>query len=141
MEKRITGGYAMNHKLPNELIISLTSWPGRIKTVHITIESLFEQSLKADKVILWLASEQFPNKEKDLHDELQDLKNNCLEIEWYKDIRSYKKLIPTLKMYPEAIIVTADDDNIYPVMWLEKLVHSYLKYPKDIHCHRVTQFF
>ena len=124
-----------------DLIISLTSFPARINAVRETIESLLNQSMCADKIILWLAEEQFPNKEKDLPQELLELIPKGLKIDWCNDIRSYKKLIPTLKKYPESIIVTADDDNIYPKQWLEKLYNSYLKYPNDIHAHRITKFF
>ena len=124
-----------------DIIVSLTSFPARIDTVHETIESLLDQSLHADKIILWLAEEQFPNKEADLPQSLLNLKGRGLTIDWYKDIRSYKKLIPTLKKYPNSIIVTADDDNIYPKQWLQKLYDSYLKYPKDIQAHRITKFF
>lgn len=42
-----------------------------------------------------------------------DLRDKELTIDWYHDIKSYKKLIPTLQKYPDSIIVTADDDIIY----------------------------
>lgn len=122
------------------IIVSLTSFPARIGTVNQTIESLLNQTFKADKVILWLAPEQFPNKEADLPKQLLDLREKGLTIDWYHDIRSYKKLIPTLKKYPDAVIVTADDDLIYSQDWLKKLWDSYQKNPADIHCHRVTKF-
>ena len=124
----------------NEIIVSLTSYPARINTVHLAIESILNQSVKADNVILWLAEEQFPNKEKDLPQQLLNLIPQGLTIGWCENIKSYKKLIPTLRQYPDALIVTADDDNIYNKKWLEKLYKSYLKYPHDIHAHRVTKF-
>lgn len=123
-------------KLKLNMIISLTSYPARIKTVHQTIYSLLTQSICADEVILWLAEEQFPNQEKDLPQELLALTKIGLKIEWCHDIKSFKKLIPALKKYPEAIIITADDDVLYPKDWLEKLLLSYVKNPKAVHCHR-----
>jgi len=120
----------------NKIIISLTSYPARIGTVNQTIESLLNQSMKADKVILWLAPEQFPNKEQDLPQQLLALKDKGLTINWYHDIRSYKKLIPTLKLYPDAIIVTADDDIIYPSFWLRNLYNGYCNNKNVIWCHR-----
>ena len=131
----------INHLYEPEIIVSLTSYPGRIDTVNQTVESILNQSLKADKVILWLAPEQFPQKEKDLPKQLLTLRERGLIIDWYHDIKSYKKLIPTLKKYPGALVITADDDNIYQPHWLEKLYKSYKKYPTDIQCHRVTKFY
>ena len=119
-----------------EIIVSLTSYPARINTVSQTIESLLNQSMKADKVILWLAPEQFPHKEQDLPQDLLNLVGKGLIIDWYHDIRSYKKLIPTLKKYPNAIVITADDDALYDKNWLYKLYKSYLSDQHCIHCHR-----
>ena len=125
----------------SELIVSLTSFPARINTVNQTIESLLNQTIKADKVILWLAPEQFPNLEKDLPQQLLDLRNKGLIIDWYHDIRSYKKLIPTLKRYPEAIIITADDDIIYENNTVEKLYKAHLKSPHSVISHRTTRLY
>ena len=112
-------------KRDKELIVSLTSYPARIDTVNQTIITLLDQNLSADKVILWLAPEQFPNREKDLPQELLDLREKGLTIDWYHDIKSYKKLIPALKKYPEAIIITADDDILYSSNWLQNLYNQY----------------
>lgn len=120
----------------NEFIVSLTSYPKRIDKVHLVIMSIIDQSVKPDKIILWLAESQFPNLEKDLPNELIRLKANGLTIKWCEDIKSYKKLIPVLKESPESIIITADDDVIYDKNWLKYLIESYLKNPYCIHCHR-----
>lgn len=121
------------------LIVSLTSFPARIKIVNYTIESIMLQRKKANMVVLWLADEQFPNKEKDLPKRLLRLADYGLTIKWCKDIRSYKKLIPSLEVFPDDIIVTADDDIWYPPEWLEMLYKSYTKEPKLIHAHRALQ--
>ena len=124
----------------SEIIVSLTSFPGRIKIVHKTLYSIMNQSMKPKKIILWLSKKQFENLEEDLPTELVELKEKGLTIEWTEDdLRSYKKLIPTLQKYPDYIIVTADDDIYYTVDWLKDLYESYLKYPKDIHCHIITR--
>ena len=121
------------------LIVSLTSFPARIKTVNYTIESILLQKKKANLVVLWLATEQFPNKEKDLPKHLLRLTQFGLIIKWCNDIRSYKKLVPALEEYPNDIIVTADDDVWYPPEWLDRLYSSYLKDPTLIHVHRALQ--
>lgn len=120
------------------IVVSLTSYPGRIDVVHKTITTLLHQSLKPDVVILWLAYEQFRNKS--LPIDLINLKKYGLEIKWCDDIRSYKKLIPALELFPDDIIVTADDDNYYENDWLEKLYNSYIKHPDCISVHKATKF-
>jgi len=122
------------------VIISFTSFPTRIGKVHIMVRSLFLQTVSPDKMILWLAPEQFPNREADLPPRLLEMTKFGLSIEWYRDIRSYKKLIPALKKYPDAVIVTADDDMLYTRHWLENLYAAHLQNPHSIQSHRVTEF-
>lgn len=123
-----------------KLIVSLTSFPERIPEIHFTLYSLLTQNLKPDEVVLWLANEQFPNKEADLPQIVLDLQKNGLTIKWCEDLRSYKKLLPSLKEFPEDIIVVVDDDVYYPQNWLEKLYKQHLKFPKCVighRCHRI----
>ena len=103
------------------LIVSLTSYPKRMYDIHLCLYSLLTQDLKPDKVILWLAEEQFPHRSKDVPKKVRDLKEFGLEIKWCSDLKSYKKLIPALQQYPDACIVTADDDIYYPENWLRGL--------------------
>ena len=117
-----------------QLIVSLTSFPARINTVHLTINTLLRQKVKPDRVILWLTEEQFPNGK--LPDELIRLLDLGLEIKYCEDLRSYKKLVPTLKEFPDDIIVTVDDDMFYPTDWLEGLYDAYLKNPENIYTRR-----
>lgn len=120
----------------SDIIISLTSFPERIDEVPYTIYSLLNQSLKPSKVVLWLAIDEFPNKEKDLPEKLLNLKNNGLSIGWCNNLKSFKKLIPSLNEYPSNIIVTADDDIFYRKDWLKSLYDAYLNNPNSIICSR-----
>ena len=118
------------------IIVSLTSFPERINEIHFALYSLLNQSFKPEKVILWLAEEQFPKREEDIPQKVLNLKENGLEIEWCENIKSYKKLIPALKKYPEKSIVTADDDLFYERDWLEKLVKTHQIYPNYVIANR-----
>lgn len=122
-----------------KIIVSLTSFPDRIPSLHKNLSSLLSQTVKPDMLILWLAEEQFSNKEQDLPVEILRLKNFGLTIRWCKDLRSYKKLIPTIQEFPEDIIITADDDVFYHPEMIERLYKSYLKYPNHIHCHKTKK--
>ena len=96
--------------------------------------------MQPNKIILWLAESDFPSKEKSLPLNLLELCKKGLTIDYYnQNIKSYLKLIPTLKKYPNKIIITTDDDNMYHKDMVEKLYKSFLKHPKDIHAHRITK--
>ena len=123
----------INSDLRDEsIIVSLTSFPERMHDVHYCLYSLLNQEFKPDKVILWLADSQFPNRENDIPEDVLKLKKNGLSIEWCDDLRSYKKIIPALKQYPDSYIVTADDDIFYPKNWLKTIWEAYQMYPNTI---------
>ena len=137
-DKNIPLGINKEKRTP-ELIVSLTSFPGRINTVHHTIETLLRQTVRPDRLILWLSDSQFQNKENDLPNELLKLKEFGLEILWCEDLKSYKKLVPALKMFPNDIIVTADDDMYYQKDWLQSLYEKYLENPNNIYTRRACR--
>ncbi|QLE00089.1 hypothetical protein HX109_00390 [Galbibacter sp. BG1] len=110
------------------VIVSLTSIPYRLKKVHITIRSILNQSVSPEKIILWL-HEDLKNK---IPKSLKILEGNIFEIRYTHLHCSHKKLIHTLKLYPENVIVTCDDDFIYDEEWLEKLYNEHLINQKDI---------
>ncbi len=124
------------HKRNPQLIVSLTTYPARIRLVEQTIRSLLHQSLRADSVVLWLSEEPFPQKEGDLPESLLLLKKCGLVIDWCDNLKSYKKLIPSLQKYPNDIIVTADDDIIYWPSWLKVLYKEHLRHPTVVITHR-----
>lgn len=117
------------------VIVSLTSYPGRIKKVSLCIQSLLRQSIKPDKVILWLAREQFKNISC-VPNKIRSLQKVGLEIRFCDDLKSYKKIIYTGQEYPNDIIVTADDDVIYPEDWLERLLATWKHHQKCVCCYR-----
>jgi len=117
-----------------KLIVSLTTFPGRINTVYKTISTLLQQTVKPDEVVLWLADEQFPNRE--LPENLTRLQQFGLSIKWCEDIRSFKKLVPSLREFPNDTIITADDDIFYPNNYVESLYQEHLKNPDVIIANR-----
>ena len=119
------------------IIVSLTTFPARIEIVYKTITTLLEQSLKPDLVVLWLAEEQFPNKK--LPENLVNLEKYGLKIKWCNDIRSYKKLIPSLKEFPNDIIITVDDDYYYDKDLVKNLIEEHQKYPKCVIANRAMR--
>ena len=119
------------------IIVSLTSFPARIEKVHLAICSIVQQTRKPDKILLWLAKEQFPNGERDLPKKLLDYQKVGLEIEWCEeDIRPHKKYFYTMQKYPYDIVITVDDDLLYNPRMIELLFLSYFKFPHAVSCMR-----
>ena len=118
----------------DSVIISLTSFPGRIDKVYLCINSLLRQSVRADKIILWLAKEQFPSG--NIPKKLSDLINEQFEIRYCDDLKSYKKIFYTAQEYKDDVIITVDDDTLYPEDWLVELVKTYQSNRDKVCCYR-----
>lgn len=127
-------GVSPDRIINNELIVSLTSFGNRIHEVYLTIESIMQGTIKPNRIVLWLGEE---NRNTVLPIVLQNQIKRGLEIRFCKDIRSYTKLIPSLKSFPEACIVTIDDDVIYEPDLLEHLVNSYNENPDVVSACRI----
>ncbi|MBK5241007.1 glycosyltransferase family A protein [Clostridium sp.] len=121
-----------------EVIVSLTSFPARIDKVNLCLESILRQSHPADKVILWLAKSQFKNKES-LPRKLLNLEKIGVDIRFCEDLKSYKKIFYTAKLYPKDNIITADDDVLYPEDWIEKLIDTHDQNPECVCCYRASE--
>lgn len=102
------------------MVVSLTTFPLRIGKVHLTIQSILRQSRPADRILLWLSKEEFP-EEAQLPANLLRLKEKGLDIRFCDNIRSFKKVFYTAQEFENDVIVTADDDALYPENWLEGL--------------------
>ena len=115
------------------VVLSITSYEERFDDLEIALYSLLNQTLKPDRIIIWLSDEY---DLLNLPYSITKYVKNGLEIRFVKDIKSYTKVIYALKEFENSVIVTADDDVYYPKDWLEKLYHSYISHPEDIQVHR-----
>ena len=107
------------------VIASLTTYPPRIGSAWIAIETLLRQTVRPRKLLLVLNEEEFP--EKVLPRKIRSQARRGLEILWAKkNGRSYDKLIPVRQEFPEDIIVTFDDDKFFPPSLLEELFQASL---------------
>lgn len=114
-------------------IISMTSWKMRIATCSKTLFSLIKQC-PGFHIVLVLSEEEFPQKEKELPENLMVfVENELIELLWvYKNYKSFKKWIFTSQKYPDVPIISADDGCIYVRNYAEELYQTWLKHPKAI---------
>lgn len=132
--------YPLNTEKRDEIVIaSLTSYPARIDCVWLAIKSLLLQTYRPDRVVLWLAEEQFPTRE--LPENLLNLQQYGLEIKWGKDIYGHKKYrVPVMEQKQEEVVITFDDDIIYCPHCIERLMKTHKKFPSCLVCDRGQVF-
>lgn len=126
-------GVSSEQIAPESIIVSLTTHGKRIHTVHLTIESLLQQSLPPNRILLYLGDAEFSDVEQ-LPLVLQRMINRGLEVRFVPDQRSYTKLLPALRDYPDCSIITVDDDLLYPYDLVERLVKAHCATPAAICC-------
>lgn len=119
------------------IIVSMTSFPARIDVVYLAIRSILNQTKKPSKIILWLAAEQFPEGEKELPKTLMELKPKGLHIQFCEDIKAHKKYFFSFQQFPKDLIVTVDDDVIYPENLLDVLFRVHEQHPNCVVANRV----
>ncbi len=120
-------------KREQRIIVSLTSFPARIGTAWIAIETLLRQSVKPDEIILWLAKEQFPN-ENDLPIELIKQRERGLTVCFCDDLMSHKKYFYVMQEYPDDLVILVDDDTFYSKDMIKRLLELHNENPEDIVC-------
>lgn len=125
-------------------IISMTSFPQRIPHIAPAIESILRQKDHDDIFILWLAAEEFPNGLADVPDNIRAFTKDHggeLDIRFTDAIRSFKKIIPALATFPDSIIITVDDDTVYPDDVIPKLKKAHDRRPDVIFSHCVCDIY
>lgn len=125
-----------------QVIVSLTSFPAALGSAVGAVKSVLRGNVLPDKVILYLNSAEFQEAGAQLPEALSELaeQNPRFEIRFYDEkIRSYGKLIPALADFPEAVIVTVDDDVDYSPDMLKELLKWHKRYPEAVISHRAKR--
>lgn len=119
-------------------VVSLTTFGQRLKTVHLTIESIGAGDILPSRIILWLDDDMM---HADLPVAIQRLKKRGLEIKFCKNYGPHKKYYPYLESQDSfnVPLVTADDDILYPRDWLRQLVMAYRESPDVLNCYRARE--
>ena len=118
------------------IIVSMTSYPKRFSTICKPLKSLLRQSIKPDKIIVWLGSD---TSIEDLTDEMRQLEKDGIEFRFDKDknLKPHKKYFYALQEFRDDLVITVDDDIIYPRNMIKSLLTVHKKYPDNICARRV----
>lgn len=102
----------------------MTSYGRRINNLPRVIDSIFNQTVQPNLIVLNLAYDEIIPRDVESY-----LKKQGIEINRVPDTKVYKKLIPTLKKYTEALVISIDDDFLYPPEMIEEFMRIHIKYP------------
>ncbi len=125
----LPASYFLKQSKPDaDVIVSLTSIPSRLGTLHLVIRSLLHQTVRPRKIVLWLHKDLSA----DLPVKLLRLCSDLFEIRFSPYTSSHRKLVHSIEEFPEKVVVTCDDDLMYRRNWLELLVEEHIRRPGKI---------
>lgn len=129
-------GINIGEERENKIIVSVTSIPSRFTSLYLCLETIMRQSLKPDKIILYLGNN---TRNMELPQNLKKLKKRGLTIEYRddKELKPHTKYFYAMQEYPNDIIITFDDDILYNKNVIKMLYESYLKFPNEVSAIRV----
>lgn len=116
-----------------KIIVSLTSYPQRFHTLEICLKSLLLQKMKPDKIIVWYDCDDSRITSGMRKMEMFGVSFRHVEI----NLRSHEKYFYAMQEYKDDIIITVDDDIVYPATLVKSLVSMHNKYPECVCARRV----
>lgn len=121
-------------------IVSLTSFPKRINTLWMVIDSLCNQNLQPRVINLTLCVDEFPNMERDLPNSLLYYKDYGLRISWIDhSLGPHSKYLYALQHYAEHYVITVDDDIYYRKDLVQRLYWISRKFPSCVCANNAVQ--
>lgn len=115
---------------PRKIVVSLTTIPTRIRTIPVVLKSIFNQTMMPDRIILWI-SDKIDNRA-EIEELLKNEIENGIEIRYIQDVRVHTKYYYAMREFPEDLIITIDDDILYPENLIENLYAVHLKNPNCV---------
>ena len=113
----------------NDFVFSLTSYSYRVTdALPYALYSIISQTIKPKKIVVYLDNVNWNNE--NLPSILKKLRNIGVDFRFCEDLKSYKKLIPTLIDFPDNPIITLDDDFYYNTNYHEWMRCAYDKSDK-----------
>ncbi|MGM9834473.1 MAG: glycosyltransferase [Bacilli bacterium] len=124
----------------NKIIVSVTSIPSRFSKLYLSLETIFHQTLKPSKIVLYLGNNIDKTK---IPKQIIKMQKRGLEIKFREDVnlKPHTKYFYAMQEYQDNIIITFDDDIFYNKNVIKILYSSYLKFPNAISCmrpHKIT---
>lgn len=123
------------------IVVSMTSFPGRVGSVWKVVACLLRQSVRPDDIIVWLSQDQFHGDDA-VPQSLRQLVPYGVQVRMVDgDIRSHKKWYYAMLENPDDTVIIVDDDVLYSKFLIESLLAQHATHPTAIVAniaHRMT---
>ena len=131
--KRAFLGKRSRTNTQERVIVSMTSCAERLKNVPLVVDSLLQNSVKPDLIVLNLSEEEFLETGRSLSASIMNLVDKgIIDIIWTPgNLKAFKQFIPTMKKYPDDIIIAVDDGLVYPKDLIETFLKKHKQNPKS----------
>ena len=127
----------INYDIPNrkhKIVISMTTISDRINNLPVILYSFLKQHVQADEINIYISKEKYLF-DKGIHHIPKILmkiikKYKIINIKYVENTGPYRKLIPSIEKYYQnsnVVLITADDDTIYPNNWIKNLYNAFIK--------------
>lgn len=117
-----------------EVIVSLTTYGERLRTVNLSIRSILAGDVLPDRIILWLDKDT----KGDLPEDLVKLEDFGVEIRrGVNNLKPHKKYFYAISENPSSIVITIDDDIMYTQDTVSALMTGFAAHPNCVIARRV----
>lgn len=116
----------------SRLVLSLSPHISDYDAIAAGLQSLLNQTKKADKIIVQLPKAKFENKDFCLN--FIEYLDQGIDLHWCEDLGPYSKLIPALSEYQKDVIVTCNPAWQYAPDFLQTLYSAWQAEPEAAQC-------
>lgn len=123
-------------KQDDRVVISVTSFPKRFDQLAITLKSILLQDVTPGRIVVYLGSD---TKENDITSDMRALKSYGVEyrIDNALNLKGHKKYYYALQEFKDKLVITIDDDIVFPPTMISELLVCHEKYPTAVCARRV----
>lgn len=134
------GFYPSKLRGRDDIVVSLTSYPGRIKNVWMVIDSIFNQKVQPGLICLYLMKDEFPNGESSLPKRLLHYKKIGLKICFREiNLKPHNKYFFALQEFKDRNVITVDDDLYYHDDLISNLLKIHQEHPNCVCSNKIKE--
>lgn len=120
-----------------KIIVSMTTFPARFSTLPQVIEPILRQTVMPDVVQLWLSEEEFAEASEAEASQLDELARSGVDVRWCdRNLKPHNKYYGALQGNSDDVVITVDDDIVYPLTFVQHLLEMHFKHPRFIVANR-----